>query len=587
MLNLTEEMKKNKKKIKLVTMLLFTSILEACTPTHKNVESIVTRNVIDETLNIAIDSLENEKDFLKNSKTVLENLKREKQTIQEFKLDEKETVVNAIETPENSPVVEKETTAPIMKESIAETTKAEEIVETTVASTEGVTEANQDQTKPEKDHDKKPNKEPEKETSAPSKEPETETSAPNKEPETETTAPDKEICTTHVGTWHNLNDTKEERICDDCQTIETRNHTKSTKTEITSLDNGSHKITNNTTCKTCDYTNVKEETQNCELQAWSYDKDLAVDTRSCKDCGYTETKEHEHSEIPENINYTVTVGPNDTHTLEGNYNCTSCNDSVTVTKEEDCEYTYSYDLSKEKDKHTTIKDCNVCQNHIETLENCTPTGEIQSINDSGVLLDYYNCLDCNGRCQETKHITHELGAWESKGNTHISYCRCGYREEKDHDFTFVVIDPDNNIISGALCPECGHTFDVTPHAHAPHEMDLISLVTGPYYSQLESKSQIPNPTPNPDEYCSAYVVICSNCSRETKNIIKYRIEYGHKFQDGKCTRSYCGNIAQSPEAVAAYLLDQVFPLETKMEIVQEELTVSGPSVSGPSLKLIP
>ena len=70
-------------------------------------------------------------------------------------------------------------------------------------------------------------------------------------------------------------------------------------------------------------------------------------------------------------------------------------------------------------------------------------------------------------------------------------------------------------------------------------MDLMDLVMNkPAYNELISFSQISNPNPDPNSWCSRYEFRCSDCG------LKYYVYFDHDFQDGNCTRGYCGHIAQ-------------------------------------------
>ncbi len=114
----------------------------------------------------------------------------------------------------------------------------------------------------------------------------------------------------------------------------------------------------------------------------------------------------------------------------------------------------------------------------------------------------------------------------------------------------------------ATCNVCGFEKQVPSHEHAPDNMGLMDLVMSPYYSELISYSQISNPNPSPDDYCSRYDLICGTCG------IKYSIHYDHKFVDGSCTRGYCDHISE----VSNYLQEESdFDIEDNLEKEEEKV----------------
>lgn len=262
---------------------------------------------------------------------------------------------------------------------------------------------------------------------------------------------------------------------------------------------------------------------------------------TCKLCGYFEIREHQHEE-PENLEYVLDSSNSDgTHRYVSSYTCIVCTQVVTVYKNENCDYgESSWKRSDVNDMHEEMKTCKICMyEHVELVD-CTPTGEYKCIKYYSQIYNYRDCAVCGDWCDRSYHTEHIYGEWEQKTSTHIRYCLCVEgREEYPHDLMF---DAQKLI---TVCTTCGYSFPGVEHNHGYgvyDDMDIMDLIGHPAYNELDSFGQISNPNPSPTGYCSRYEFTCKTCR------VKYYAHFTHDFVDGKCTRGYCGHIAQYPDS---------------------------------------
>lgn len=305
----------------------------------------------------------------------------------------------------------------------------------------------------------------------------------------------------------------------------------------------------------CDEPSIVTET----YQEHAFDDGVLNDsetkiTYTCS-CGYQkeEDYEHIHSEVPSDLEYTFDSTNNDgTHKLKATYTCTKCNEEVTVYKNEDCEYSTTYEsvgITNPNNIHTVINTCDICDYETRSSESCTKVGEMKYIKIYSNIYQYYDCEKCHGYVDRDYHTEHIFGEWEIDEKYHKRYCGCVEgREIGEHTFL------------NGVCTACGYTLD---HEHAPNNMDLMDLVLSPYYDQLVSKSNFTNPNPNPDEYCYRYDLICSTCG------VHYSIYYDHHYNNGICKRNGCQ--IQDPNYVPANYFEE--SNEIQNEITNENVII--------------
>ncbi len=332
--------------------------------------------------------------------------------------------------------------------------------------------------------------------------------------------------------------------------------------KITYNNNDTHTKTITYRCQADGDTKVNSSTESCSFGSIVLENVEGVlkEYKICSKCnGKKYIRDHVHSNPPIDLQYNIIGGNGDnTHSLKGTYNCTICNEEIEDIKNEPCDNTTTgYEIFSEYNsynEHDRIGTCNTCGYENKIREACTKIGEMKYIKIGPYTYEYYNCEFCNGYVDRFEHTTHTFGEWEMNDDYHIRYCGCvEAREEGEHQYTYEE-DPDNSYNQKATCDICGYTKNVLNHTHLPHGMGLMDLIeTDEYKSGNVSRSQVPNPNPAPDAYCSAYEVICPTCNT------KYLIEYNHSFVNGVCTRKgYCGGMIDPnyvPELPSDEILD--------------------------------
>jgi hypothetical protein len=243
---------------------------------------------------------------------------------------------------------------------------------------------------------------------------------------------------------------------------------------------------------------------------------------------------------------------NGTHKFEASYTCSICQETVTVSRNEDCEYETTYEHTGINDTHLIVNDCVVCQHHTEKNGTCVPVGEIKYVKIYAQIYEYYDCELCGDMCRRAYHTVHHFLDWEYRdSDTHIRYCGCVEgRETADHAYQY---SSDGN--SGTItCYECGDTKTVAVHNHGYgvyDNMDKFDLVLSEAYKEILSSSLIANPNPSTDSYCNRYDFRCRTCGG------KYSVHFDHKYgDDGVCVFKSCGLVRPGEESVN---------LETEME----------------------
>ena len=307
----------------------------------------------------------------------------------------------------------------------------------------------------------------------------------------------KDIAHTHSWSdWEYLNDSLEQRECA-CGEKETRQHTLGTPSVSYENNNdGTHKKITTRHCSTCNHDIVTEKSESCDLGNWTYNSVTGLDERKCSDCGYTETREHIHSEVPDNLVYgNAVTNNNGTHKLSATYTCTLCNQTITLYKDENCEYgewkdngTYhsreceecgytqqnthypdsngtTITTSSREDHHTESYVCGDCGITISKDVACTSDGTTHYEEVNGVTIEYSNCTVCFDRCDERSH-THNYGEWTYQDeDNEVRSCGCGYGSEtRSHNYGEWTYDA----ASGKLvhtCSGCGNT-KTKEHTHS-------------------------------------------------------------------------------------------------------------------------
>ncbi len=281
-------------------------------------------------------------------------------------------------------------------------------------------------------------------------------------------------------------------------------------------------------------------------------KDDMYDERECLHCGTKQTASHVL--ITKETN--VEANQDGTHMIKAIKMCSNCNNTFETEEKESCNYEISsYQRTGINDTHIEVKDCIVCKEHVEEEGTCVPIGELKLVKIYAQIYEYYDCELCGDMCKRQYHTNHQYGEWEHKSDAeHIRYCICiEAREVRPHDYNY-----DGN--STLTCEGCKDVKIVTAHNHGYgtyRNMGLMELIKSPAYGELVDTSQISNPNPNPNDYCSRYDFRCKACG------VYYHVYFDHDFQNGFCTRKgYCGAIAQ-PTVVQ----EQTVLLQTKTEKV--------------------
>ncbi len=397
--------------------------------------------------------------------------------------------------------------------------------------------------------------------------------------------------------------------------------------EIESNFNGTHKVDSQKVCKYCDYSYLESKDEDCKFDPNNVKKDVKVGedgkhkveltyvcilckesyviceenkceysepetksvsnndgthdvtlTSSCKECKrvHIENKT-ENCDYLEATETEILSNNNGTHTVQKSYHCKSCEYKKVESQKESCQYEIiGYKETGINDTHMVQKDCTICHYETEEQGTCVPEGELKTIKYNSQIYDYYDCKFCGDWCLRVYHMIHRYGAWEYRGeDTHIRYCACvEARQEEEHSYQY----------EGAgtmICKECNATKEVVEHNHGygvKDEMNLMDLIKNPAYTtgEILSNSQVANPNPAPDTWCSRYEFRCKTCS------VKYYVCFSHKFVDGKCTRTkYCGGI-EDPSSIKCII--EVIREIIENEPIENELEESKPEESKPEDK---
>ncbi len=389
--------------------------------------------------------------------------------------------------------------------------------------------------------------------------------------------------------WKYIDNNKEVRYCTQCNGEQTREHEHENEPNDLqyvckeSNNDGTHSLEGVYTCSICkqevtvnkvedcsydvsyeqsneeDIHNLVKSCKICQHQIqekgscdykddWKYINN-GKEARYCTKCNGEQTREHEHENEPNDLQYVCKESNNDgTHTLEGVYTCSICEQEVTVNKVADCSYEVSYERTGVNDIHKIVKICSVCQYRTEEEGSCEPTGELKCRKVNSQIYEYYDCAQCGDWCQRSYHTEHKFGEWGYRDSReHIVYCICiEERKTETHNYVY---DKEKQMVT---CEGCHDTKPViNDHNHGKgtyRNMDLMQLVLNKEaYNELLDTGQQKNPIPNAESYCSRYDFLCRECGNT------YCVYYDHSFENGVCTRKgYCGGIAE-PNSIRSIL----------------------------------
>lgn len=322
---------------------------------------------------------------------------------------------------------------------------------------------------------------------------------------------------------------------------------KMVKEECIYNENNTHTIEKTYEC-TCGEISKKSQLEDCQYGEWVYIEN-ATDEHFCMSCRHSETRSHEHEEPDSELEYVCKSPNNDgTHKMELSYTCKLCSEVIYKYKNETCEYVTTYARTGVNDTHTVMKDCEICGEHLEEKGTCVPTGDLKLVKIYAQIYEYYDCELCGDMCKRQYHVNHVFEPWEYRDSmTHMRYCICVEERQKEyHDFEYPV-NSDGEVIQSDIltCAGCSTTKTVPWHDHkkgAKDNMGLMDIVLNKtLYNELLDTTQIANPNPSPDSYCSLYILRCGECGEV------YTITYDHSFdENGICTRKgYCGGISRN------------------------------------------
>ena len=315
--------------------------------------------------------------------------------------------------------------------------------------------------------------------------------------------------------------------------------------ELIFNENGTHTVTTTYECPKDKVTKTTNTIENCTFGE-IMQEEVNGETKEyqiCKVCnGKYYIPEHIHTNSPTDIQYTVISSNEDgTHNLEGTYTCSECNEEVTITLTESCEY---IENEKEIEKiepsnfaitntHLEVMHCTKCNSEYKKEVSCVPNDKKEFMGHLSQIYEYYTCEICGNRCEQYPH-EHKYNGETYENNTTIEHkevcfeCKSGIIASK-HDWT---LSEDGTV---ATCYICNDSMPVQKHTHLPNNIGLMDLISSEEYKTGNvSKSQTLNPNPSYDDYCSAYEVNCKNCNGF------YLSKRDHSFKDGVCTRNGCG-----------------------------------------------
>lgn len=362
------------------------------------------------------------------------------------------------------------------------------------------------------------------------------------------------------------------------QKIETKTEACNYEKTIEQLPGNTNKHLEINTCSVCK--DIKKEEKDCNTSENILTEvvdGVVYQYRECDDChGKVDYEEHKsHTDAPLDLEYVFDHANGDgTHELTGKYNCDICHEEVLLHKTESCDYSKSEKTYEQipggnftvTNTHNVSQTCDVCGETKTEKEACTPTGDMNYMIFGAQTYEFYYCENCGYRCEQVPHFEHNYKPWEPKDEkVHKKECPC-YTSINDGDRelteTHHMVFKDGSLV----CDVCSYTKEnVSEHKHAVDEMDLMDLLD--YFNQLMSYSQIMNPDPAADKYCSRYDIHCSECGAY------YTIYQSHieKESSNACGRNGCPIKNLHPEEENINLTDYVEALSTN-DLVSPDLS---------------
>ena len=366
--------------------------------------------------------------------------------------------------------------------------------------------------------------------------------------------------------WEAKDRTFEIRRCSVCRKEEIRKHLFQIKTSFEKLDDMQHSVKKKYVCDMCEKEYEDTLTEAHKKTKWHYvGEDL--DSEGCENCDYVKTREHQHEEASADVQYTFKVSNNDgTHELEGSYICNLCGETVSVSKNEECDFEETRKMTDEmhnmRNIHIVLKDCKVCAYHREDEESCLSDGVTFYFRYLSQIYTAETFTISKYRCNQKPHFDHEFGKWTYYDkDTHRRECPCtDAREEEAHQYG--EYDPT---LGGFYCPVCDYTEIVEAHDHGhgfagkwgDKNLMFDVVMNKEAYAELVNMSPIRNPEPSLETYCSRLDFQCNTCG------VPYSAYMRHEFKDGVCV---CGVI----EASATMLV-----ITEPTEIIQAEVISGG------------
>lgn len=297
----------------------------------------------------------------------------------------------------------------------------------------------------------------------------------------------------NLSEWTYNNTTNlDERECNLCGYEETRTHVHSEEPSdlqysANSNDDGTHTLTAVYNCSICNKPITLNKEESCNFTEWSYNFSTKLDERECDVCGYDETRTHVHSEEPSDLEYDIYQSNNNgTHKLIAIYDCSICNQEVTLYKDADCKYgewikkdefsckkecECGYILTKSHDFETvagTVQKNDTIGTHNETQEcicgatksvevDCTSDGKVEYYRVGNTVTEVEHCSVCLDVCVNDTH-THDFGdnyiKPEGISDYHTRECVCGEIDTAVHNFTDWVVNSEGK--NTRECTECGY-----------------------------------------------------------------------------------------------------------------------------------
>ena len=278
-------------------------------------------------------------------------------------------------------------------------------------------------------------------------------------------------CDHSFGAWTKVDDSKHQRTCSNCGTVEKTDHTwdQGTVTKQPSCKDPGEKTI---TCTGCAATKTETvaKTENHSFGAWA-NADSKNHKRTCSACGKEETVTHAWD------NGKVTKAPNCKEAGEKTFTCTACGHTKTESVAKADSHTYGA-WSKVDDnshKHT----CTLCGKE-ETVSHTLDSGKVtKQPNCKTEGEKTFTCTACGHTKTETvaKSNSHTYGAWKKTDDaTHKHSCTiCGTEEAAGHTWNKGTVSKQPTCKAEGektyTCTACGATKTEVVAKSATHTYD--------------------------------------------------------------------------------------------------------------------